>query len=1168
MKKTTIATLVVAAFAANAATAASNFDEAKAKWEAANHALTELKNQHTNQYGNLQFKNGDDIRLFTRIAKDLSAERGQARLEMLGLATPEQLAKLPEAVKSPELLHPQATPSIHLTPEPLKAPTLAVQKAPMIKPQPLTQKEPQILKAPTKQPQATPVLAGKTPSMLAQPELNPQPMYDAVPEIAQKAPTLQKPAAKAPAMTFDHVSDKWKAINHSINQLVDTAADRNDPTFQTIIKDLSAQREQARLEMLGLATPKQLAKVPPVIKTPELNPQPTNATPELAGKTPSIQKAPTIKPQATPELAGKTPSIQKEPTLKLDPQATPELQLTPAIQTATKAPTIQPQATPELPGKTPSLLKQPKLDPQPTAAPSLAQKTPAIQTPAAKAPAMIFDHVSDKWKTLNHSINQLVASKADRNDPTFQTIIKDLSAQREQARLEMLGLATPEQLAKVPPVTKAPELNPQPTNATPELAGKTPSIQKAPTLKLDPQATPELQLTPEIQTAAKAPTIKPQATPELPGKTPSIQKAPTLKLDPQATPELQLIPTIQTAAKAPTIKPQATPELAGKVPSIQKTPVAGVQAPTATPELAGKVPSIQKAPTLQPQATPQLVAEPQLIKQPKLDPQPVYAAVPAPAQKTPTIQAPAVKAPTAHVPDRTPDEAYAHMNRFSMRPVSNPDTLKKTVQLSRNPLYAGTEIGQKASATANRLAAIKLEQESRYRERVAHADRFGDIAPQTQADQPQASSHVHGSTVALGGAGANTRKGAGALAGLPVATGSTAYDDAQDADLKHLAQVSNTAGINNLTKFAAQTKAVDDLRTDFQDGQDAQNKRIDAVGVEAKDNASDIAAHDTRITNVEQNKADKANVDAEFQAVRQTLGDKADQSNVDSQVAAVRQDLGKKADQSNVDSQVGAVRQALNSGLADKVGQAAFDASQTAQNTRITTAQTTADGAVGVATLARAEVQNVGLIAVESHRLAEVNEQAITKNTGEIDKNTKAIAGHETRIQANSDELVKHDTRITKNSDGIKANKAEITKHETRITENRRDIDLNRDGIKANRGNIQKNSDRLDNHENRIQDLEANKGYGNKFAQLKNDVEQNRKHASAGIAGVAAMANIPQVSQGATFSVGAGAGTYDGEQGLAVGASARIGSQVVTKFSVSATTQHDFVAGAGVSYEW
>lgn len=94
------------------------------------------------------------------------------------------------------------------------------------------------------------------------------------------------------------------------------------------------------------------------------------------------------------------------------------------------------------------------------------------------------------------------------------------------------------------------------------------------------------------------------------------------------------------------------------------------------------------------------------------------------------------------------------------------------------------------------------------------------------------------------------------------------------------------------------------------------------------------------------------------------------------------------------------------------------------------------------------------------------------------------------------------------------------------------------------------------------------KSTNQRFTDMGKRIDDNRNHASAGIAGVAAMANIPQVSQNSSFSIGAGVGSYDGEQGIAVGASARFNQNVVTKASVAGTTQSDFVFGTGVSYEW
>lgn len=115
---------------------------------------------------------------------------------------------------------------------------------------------------------------------------------------------------------------------------------------------------------------------------------------------------------------------------------------------------------------------------------------------------------------------------------------------------------------------------------------------------------------------------------------------------------------------------------------------------------------------------------------------------------------------------------------------------------------------------------------------------------------------------------------------------------------------------------------------------------------------------------------------------------------------------------------------------------------------------------------------------------------------------------------------------------------------------------------------VSKNSANISDNESRIQTLEANTGNNQNFATLKNEVKKNRQRASAGIAGVGAMANIPQVIQGQSFSVGAGVGTTDGESALAVGFSGRATDHIVVKASVSDDTQQNFVVGAGASYGW
>ena len=136
----------------------------------------------------------------------------------------------------------------------------------------------------------------------------------------------------------------------------------------------------------------------------------------------------------------------------------------------------------------------------------------------------------------------------------------------------------------------------------------------------------------------------------------------------------------------------------------------------------------------------------------------------------------------------------------------------------------------------------------------------------------------------------------------------------------------------------------------------------------------------------------------------------------------------------------------------------------------------------------------------------------------------------------------------------------------SRIDVANQNIEANRQASIATNKRVAANTAQLANHEQRITTLEQNTSA--RFSDLNSKIDDNRKRASAGIAGVAAMANIPQVLEHQTFAIGAGAGNTDGESALAVGFSARASQNTVVKASVSNDTQHNFVVGAGVAFGW
>ena len=85
---------------------------------------------------------------------------------------------------------------------------------------------------------------------------------------------------------------------------------------------------------------------------------------------------------------------------------------------------------------------------------------------------------------------------------------------------------------------------------------------------------------------------------------------------------------------------------------------------------------------------------------------------------------------------------------------------------------------------------------------------------------------------------------------------------------------------------------------------------------------------------------------------------------------------------------------------------------------------------------------------------------------------------------------------------------------------------------------------------------------------LERNINRVETLASRGIAGVAALASIPQVEQGKTFSLGAGVGSYNGYQAIAIGGSGRITQNTIVKASVATSAHGKPTFGAGISYSW
>ncbi|KUR00346.1 hypothetical protein AWI32_13275 [Enterobacter bugandensis] len=91
-----------------------------------------------------------------------------------------------------------------------------------------------------------------------------------------------------------------------------------------------------------------------------------------------------------------------------------------------------------------------------------------------------------------------------------------------------------------------------------------------------------------------------------------------------------------------------------------------------------------------------------------------------------------------------------------------------------------------------------------------------------------------------------------------------------------------------------------------------------------------------------------------------------------------------------------------------------------------------------------------------------------------------------------------------------------------------------------------------------------NNNTNQQFKSLREEVDNNKKEANAGISGAMAMAGLPQAQTNQRVMFSAGGATYNGESALAVGASVNFNEHMVGKVSFSDDTANNMGASVGV----
>ena len=160
------------------------------------------------------------------------------------------------------------------------------------------------------------------------------------------------------------------------------------------------------------------------------------------------------------------------------------------------------------------------------------------------------------------------------------------------------------------------------------------------------------------------------------------------------------------------------------------------------------------------------------------------------------------------------------------------------------------------------------------------------------------------------------------------------------------------------------------------------------------------------------------------------------------------------------------------------------------------------------------------------------------------------------------------DTRVV--SVGDKGNEAQIQNVATGVISATSTDAVNGSQLHATNVQVNKNTQNINHVEGKVDNLsQVINNHAGEFNRLDRKVNKQGKEARAGIAGANAAAALPQVYTAGKSMVAASAGTFKGQNALAVGYSrASDNGKMILKLQGNANTSGDIGAGVGVGYQW
>ena len=197
---------------------------------------------------------------------------------------------------------------------------------------------------------------------------------------------------------------------------------------------------------------------------------------------------------------------------------------------------------------------------------------------------------------------------------------------------------------------------------------------------------------------------------------------------------------------------------------------------------------------------------------------------------------------------------------------------------------------------------------------------------------------------------------------------------------------------------------------------------------------------------------------------------------------------------------------------------------------------------------------------------AEANKSAIAENAKAIAENTKGVKANAEGIKSNTAKIAEVEKEAKRHTVVKAGQNVQVTKEFGENGEAVYTVGVETNHL-ATKAEVNKHigaiNDRIDGVEGKV--AQNTKAIG----KLDRDVRKNRKRADAGIASVAAMANIPQVYLPGKSGVGVGVGHKHGQSALAIGYSRTSdNAHHIIKLSAGVDSQKDVTVGAGYMYQW